>query len=531
MALNWRTLRNAIGSMLGGMEDSKHVGPEEAISIPAVWHAISKIGGHVGQLPLHVYRRLDRGAEKATDHPAYHLVRNRPTPLLSAFDWKELSMVHALLWGNARSWIVRDASGRPMEILPLHPDNTVCVLFQGQKYHVTKPASESRESLFRQFVIQQDDMLIIPDADVLHIKGISFDGIDGKGSIPTHKRTLRIAIDSERSLENQLSKGFAGSILLEAPAGAFADEQDAKRFVEAFKAHHNGSEKAGQIGLLREGIKANVISMSSVDMQMIEQRAFSRQDIALLFGLESILGDNASVCHNSLEQKKLAYLLDTLMRWLVKWEQELDYKLLSDQEKQADSHYFKFTDRALLRADSQTQSQILSTYITARVISPNEARAMLDLNPYEGGDDYANPAIDTRPTDIPEPDDSPENEDDDEEEDEPPRAAGRRAVVSRLRNLLGVEAKRAVDGCRQKNFADWAEKFYASWEGKLAEVIAEVGGDPNLASHHCEESKRQLIEASGRVKTNEELAAEVGQIVADWPERRAEELATIILKG
>ncbi len=244
-------------------------------------------------------------------------------------------------------------------------------------------------------------MLIIPDADVLHIKGISFDGIDGKGSIPTHKRTLRIAIDSERSLENQLSKGFAGSILLEAPAGAFADEQDAKRFVEAFKAHHNGSEKAGQIGLLREGIKANVISMSSVDMQMIEQRAFSRQDIALLFGLESILGDNASVSYNSLEQKKLAYLLDTLMRWLVKWEQELDYKLLSDAEKQADSHYFKFTDRALLRADSQTQSQILSTYITARVISPNEARAMLDLNPYEGGDEYANPSIDTRQVIVP----------------------------------------------------------------------------------------------------------------------------------
>jgi hypothetical protein len=40
-----------------------------------------------------------------------------------------------------------------------------------------------------------------------------------------------------------------------------------------------------------------------------------------------------------------------------------------------------------------------------------------------------------------------------------------------------------------------------------------------------------LIEASGRVKTNEELAAEVGQIVADWPQRRAEELATDILGG
>jgi hypothetical protein len=264
---------------------------------------------------------------------------------------------------------------------------------------------------------------------------------------------------------------------------------------------------------------------------MIEQRAFSRQDIALLFGLESILGDNASVSYNSLEQKKLAYLLDTLMRWLVKWEQELDYKLLSDGEKRTDSHYFKFTDRALLRADSQAQSQIISTYITARVISPNEARAMLDLNPYEGGDEYANPSIDTRQVIVEEPDDSPEDEDDDSPEDESQGTAGRRAVVSRLRNLLGVEAKRTVDGCRQKNFADWAEKFYASWEGKLAEVIAEVGGDPNLASHHCEESKRQLIEASGRVKTNEELAAEVGQIVADWPERRAEELATIILKG
>jgi hypothetical protein len=267
--------------------------------------------------------------------------------------------------------------------------------------------------------------------------------------------------------------------------------------------------------------------MSSVDMQMIDQRKFSRQDIALLFGLESILGDDTSVSYNSLEQKKLAYLLDTLMRWLVKWEQELDYKLLSEREKRRDSHYFKFNAQALLRPDSKSQSEILSAYIASRVLSPNEAREILDLNPYEGGDEYANPAIDTMQDS--EQDDSPEEEDEGQEEGEQARATQRRAVVSRIRHLLEIESKRATAGCKQKNFLSWIDKHYAKWESTLAEAITELGGDPNLASEHCSESVKLLVEVSGNVTDSEQLASEIGELVADWPTRRAELLVDQIL--
>lgn len=520
--LSWRTLRNAIGSMLGGSEESEaYVGPEQSITVPPVWYAVNKIAGHIGQMPLSVYRRMrDGGIEKAVEHQAYRLVRTRPNEFQSAFDFRELVMVHALLWGNGRAWIVREGS-RPVELLPLMPENTVTVVFKGKKYHVTKPESDSRVNLLRSMAESIDEMLVIEDMDCLHIKGISFDGIDGKGLIPTHKRTVRIAIESEKSLDNQLTKGFSGSIMLEAPAGAFADEQDAKRFIDAFKQHHSGTSKAGQVGLLREGIKANLIRMSNVDLQMIDQRRFSRQDIGLLFGL-TMPGDGESVSYNSLEQKTIAYLTDTLGRWVSKWEEECDHKLLTEREKLRDTHYFAFDEKQLLRMDSQTQASVFSTYIASRVMNPNEVRAELDRNPYDGGDEYVNPAIDTRNQG------DPEEPDEDEEVEQQTRATARKAVVSRIRQLLEIEAKRAVAGCSQKNFADWVDGFYAKWEGKLAEVIAELGGDPNLATVHCEKSKNELIEASGRA-TIETLSSEVSQTVASWAAVRAEELATDIL--
>ena len=133
--------------------------------------------------------------------------------------------------------------------------------------------------------------------------------------------------------------------------------------------------------------------MSASDSQWVEQRLFQRQEVTLLFLLEQILGDDSSVSYNSLEQKNLAYLSNCLMRWLVKWEEEANHKLLSNREKARGLHFFRFNVSALLRADSKTQMETITGYIASRVYSPNEGRELLDMLPYDGGDAYENPAI------------------------------------------------------------------------------------------------------------------------------------------
>ena len=87
-----------------------------------------------------------------------------------------------------------------------------------------------------------------------------------------------------------------------------------------------------------------------------------------------------------LENQNLAFLVDTLLYILKQYEEELNYKLLSEKELKA-GYYFKFNTGALLRADLKTQVESLTQGISNYLYTPNEARSFIDLPSKEGGDE------------------------------------------------------------------------------------------------------------------------------------------------
>jgi hypothetical protein len=252
--------------------------------------------------------------------------------------------------------------------------------------------------------------------------------------------------------------------------------------------------------------------MNSRDAEINDSRQFSREDVALWFCIETILGDD-STSYNGIEQRTLAYLSNCLAKWLKTWEEELDRKLLTEREQAADVLYFKFHDRALLRTDYSTTINSLSTGINARIYSPNEARELLDLNPYEGGDVYANPAITPGTGDQ-------IDEDDMDEADTGARAM--RVVISRVQS---VEKNRVIKGCKSKNFVDWVDGFYARFTFTISEAIRPLLDDRSeiaaetIATEYTEASKAALLDAAGNAKDEAELVAIVGETVAGWDSR------------
>ena len=81
----------------------------------------------------------------------------------------------------------------------------------------------------------------------------------------------------------------------------------------------------------------------------------------------------------------MAFLVDTLLFILKQYEEELNYKLLSEKEIRA-GYYFKFNTGVLLRADLKSQVESLTQGISNFLYTPNEARAFLDLEAQPGGD-------------------------------------------------------------------------------------------------------------------------------------------------
>ena len=67
------------------------------------------------------------------------------------------------------------------------------------------------------------------------------------------------------------------------------------------------------------------------------------------------------------------------------YEEEINAKVLLPSEYKK-GYYYKFNEKAILRTDSKTQSEILKNYVQGGIYTANEARTKLDLPNADGGD-------------------------------------------------------------------------------------------------------------------------------------------------
>jgi HK97 family phage portal protein len=527
-----RLFTGRLGSMLGGLFgltpdiQASRISPRRALEYAPVWYAVNKVAGHFSQLPINCHRRLERGSEIDRKHPGYAIVHQRPNSFQTAPEWKMQGAASLLLYGNWRCAIVKQGS-RPVELIPYNIEASGSMWIDGERWHGTSVCKG--HPLAKAFGFTEEHNTIwLKDEAVFFVHGLSLDGLAGLNPTAVMANSLDAGLSAEDQVRMLAKKGFSGSLILESPAGMFRNEEDAKKFLEMFREAHDGSENTGKTAMLREGIKANMVSMSGRDSQWIEQRLFQRQEAAMWFCLEEIIGDDSSVSYNSLAEKHLAYLTNCLNRWLVHIEAACDRALLTDRQKDGQTHYFKFNTSAMMRMDPSTQAEYLTKLIASRVMSPNEAREKLDMNPYDGGDTYENPAIQVQKTG-----ENGTNNDENMSENGENGAgneqidAKRRAIVSRLRHLIGIEQQRVATAAKQKSFVASLEKFYAKWVESLGQVCEELGGSATMAADHCEQSQATLIELMTATDPKT-LADAVGEATATWGER-AESLADQIL--
>ena len=453
---------------IGGGRKRVKVNAKTTIGNAPFWYGINRISGNIGTLPLNVLRNLEPGSRKEKSHLAYRLLRQRPNRYQTPFVFKQTETSRAILWGNSRSYIHRD--GNRSELIPLRPEATITGMVNGEKWHCTLPNINDHvcgiPHLLEEMKNNPRGAVMIADKDCLHIQGFG-NGVSGYSLFEVARQSLEVSIGAEKRSSTQMTRGFAGKIMLEAPENSamFRDQQQAEEFLKEFKEKHGADGAADEIGLLRGGVKASVMQMSNRDSEFIALRKFQRQEAALWLMLESILGDDNSVSYNSEEQKQLAYLKNCLSNWLVRWEEECSYKLLSDKEFYSGSHCCKFNVAALLRTDTATTVDTLSKGIGSLIWNPNEARDKLDENPYEGGDEYGNPAITPG---------SPGG-----------GSSGSAATVAHLEHLIGVETKRVNEMLARGDSIDKIETWYKGWSYRLGDRIEDLGGDRITAQQHC----------------------------------------------
>ncbi len=71
-------------------------------------------------------------------------------------------------------------------------------------------------------------------------------------------------------------------------------------------------------------------------------------------------------------------------------QEEIDRKLLDN----SDTLYCNIDEQVLLKGDKNTMASYLQTLVNAGIMTINEARYVLDLNPVDGGDELVIPYTD-----------------------------------------------------------------------------------------------------------------------------------------
>ena len=366
---------------LGGSTSGKTVTERSAMQMTAVYSCVRILAEAIAGLPLHLYTyKEDGGKEKAIGHPLYLLLHDEPNPEMSSFVFRETLMTHLLLWGNAYAQIIRNGKGEVVALYPLMPNRmTVDRDSSGQLFYSYQMNNSDAPTM-------KAGAVILKPSDVLHIPGLGFDGLVGYSPIAMAKNAIGLAIATEEYGAKFFANGATPGGLLEYPGTV----KDPDRVRESWNKGFSGSQNAGKVAILEEGMKYTPISIAPEQAQFLETRKFQINEIARIFRVPPhMVGDLEKSSFSNIEQQSLEFVKYTLDPWVVRWEQSLSRALFTPEEKK--QYFFKFNVEGLLRGDYQSR---MNGYATARQngwMSANDIRELENLDRIpaeEGGDLY-----------------------------------------------------------------------------------------------------------------------------------------------
>lgn len=434
------------------------VNPQKALTIGSVFQAVNLISGDVAKLPLNVYRRRPdlgvKGREVDEVHPAQKLVKYRPNAEMSAFKFWRRLMTHALIWSNAYALIERDALGNPVALLPLLPDRTA-------------PA-RTRDGVLYYTSEIDGDLHGFAASNILHIEQISITGESDCQMIYKAREAFALALAAEQFASKYFRNGGRIGGILEVPQGM--TKQGADNLESGFRKTYDQLDAAFKSVILRDGAKFHQGQFTPEQTQMLGARQEQVKEVARWFNIPPHkLGDDSKASYNSLEQENRAYLNGCLSHWLKTIEAECYLKLLTPAEQQQNSRFIEFNVAALVAADIATQYTIFRTGIEAGILSPDEVRAMQNLNPRPDGlgSKYLRPLNMEYADQEPEPEETPAEmepaEQIIEESDDDLRATAKTVLDNAVERFTAYLVRKVNREAKQKaagRFVNWLEVGY-----------------------------------------------------------------------
>lgn len=352
---------------------------EKALSEATYFACLKVLSESVGKLPLKLLQHRDNnGVTTARGHPLYRVLHDRPNPYMTSTAFWSTVEQNRNHHGNA--YVLIKGAGSKMSLWIL-PSEEVEIWYDDQKILSDIPDIYyiySHGGKMYQFGSEQ----------ILHFKtSNTFDGIKGIAVREQLKMTIDGNIKSQKMLNSMYKSGFTAKAVVQYTSDL--SDKNLEKFknkIEKFAGSDLDDKETKNIIPIPIGTQLTPLNIKLADNQFVDVKKYSALQIASAFGIKpNQIGDYEKSSYASAEAQQLSFYVDTLLYIIKQYEEELNYKLLSDAEIEQ-GYYFKFNVAVILRADLKTQVETLCQAISNFLYTPNEARALLDMEAKEGGD-------------------------------------------------------------------------------------------------------------------------------------------------
>lgn len=339
-----------------------------AIEVATVFACLRVRANGVAQVPCKLMRESPDGRTRlpAKDHPLYALLQTRPNEWQTAFEYLETLSLHLDLCGNHYSFINRSSRIGIMELIPFEPASVTAKRDKDFRltYDVRSEGGETRT---------------FPSEMIWHVRGPSWNSWMGLESVQIAREAIGLSMVLEEQ-QARLHRNGARTSGVYSVEGNLTTQQHAA--LKAWIVENFSGEGMGAPMVLDRSAKWLQNTMTGVDAQTQEARRFQVEEICRHFGVNPIMvfAESKNTTYASAEQMFLAHVVHTLAPTYRRIEQSIDASLLTEDERKA-GLYANFVDAGLLRGSIETQKDVLLGYVNGGLMTPNEGRAVLDMNP------------------------------------------------------------------------------------------------------------------------------------------------------
>lgn len=353
---------------------------ETALSLPPIFAGIKYISEGIAMLDRHV---LGKDGQTLGDHALVPFFNGRPNEQYSWFDMLSALLTNAV-FGNGYLLIYRDEiTMRPIGLE--HIPSEMCW-----------PDYSQSNSLYYNISGSVNGRIINVHAhcsDVIHIKGLTLNGIEGQQISLVHRATIGAGLAATRYSESLFANQARPSLAIQYAEALDKDQRIALE--DNIMARHSGPFNIGRPLILDDGMELKYVQWSPNELALSDFRNLNTREVCQLLKIPpDMMALDGKGTYGATKMRSQDFLLHCLRPWIEKIQEEFNAKLFYNKEFLSRNSYFEFDTSMYLELDKEAEAKIkhenaqrLAALVAGTVMTPNEARAEMGLPLVKNGDE------------------------------------------------------------------------------------------------------------------------------------------------